>query len=92
MGALGYLIGVVLTLFEIVLIARLVLDWSVSLAGRLPPWTYRARGFTHTVTEPVIRPVRKLLPPVRAGAMSLDLAFTVVFVIVVILQSVAFRL
>ncbi|MFD8492978.1 YggT family protein [Amycolatopsis sp. NPDC059657] len=92
MSALGYLLGVLLTLFEIVLIARLILDWSVSLAGRLPSWTYRARGLTHTVTEPVIRPVRRLLPPVRAGAMSLDLAFTVVFVIVVILQGVAFSL
>jgi YggT family protein len=47
---------------------------------------------SHAVTEPVIAPVRRVLPPVRAGGMSLDLGFTVVFILVLILRSIAFSL
>jgi len=92
MSALGNLVGVLLTLFLIVLVARLVLDWAVTLAGRMPSWSFRARGITHRVTEPVIAPVRRVVRPVRAGGVAFDLAFTIVFLAVVVLQSVAFSL
>ncbi len=89
MTAIGALAGLILLLFEIVLIARMVLDWI----GVLAPaggggWPGRARGLAHAVTEPVIAPVRRVLRPVRIGSVSIDLAFTVVFVLVVILRSV----
>ncbi len=92
MGVLGSLLGVLLSLFLIVLVARLILDWAVNLAGRMPSWSFRARGITHRVTEPVIAPVRRVVGPVRAGGVSFDLAFTIVFIAVVILQSIAFSL
>lgn len=84
------LLSFALLLFEIVLIARMVVDW----AGMLSPDTgrsssmYQARRVTHGITEPVLGPVRRVLRPVRVGSMSIDLAFTVVFVAVVILRSV----
>jgi YggT family protein len=40
------------------------------------------------VTEPVIAPVRRVLRPIRFGSVTIDIAFTVVFVAVVILRSV----
>jgi YggT family protein len=40
----------------------------------------------------VIAPVRRVLRPVRIGSLSLDLAFTAVFVAVLILRSVALSL
>jgi YggT family protein len=91
MSLIGTLLGYVLTVFLVVLIARMVLDWTTMLANR-PRWTGRARVVTHAATEPIIAPVRRLLPPVRFGAVGLDLAFTVVFVVVLILRSVAFSL
>jgi len=84
------LLSFALLLFEIVLIARMVVDW----AGILSPDTggsssmYQARRVTHGMTEPVLGPVRRVLRPVRVGSVSIDLAFTVVFVAVVILRSV----
>jgi len=84
------LLSFALLLFEIVLIARMVVDW----AGILSPDTggsssmYQARRVTHGITEPVLGPVRRVLRPVRVGSVSIDLAFTVVFVAVVILRSV----
>ncbi|MGH3786685.1 MAG: YggT family protein [Pseudonocardiaceae bacterium] len=47
---------------------------------------------THAGTEPVISPVRRLLPPLQAGGLSIDLAFTAVFVFALILRSIAFSL
>ena len=33
------------------------------------------------VTEPVLRPIRRILPPARIGGVGIDLAFLVVFVV-----------
>lgn len=40
----------------------------------------------------MISPVRRVLRPVRAGGLSIDLAFTAVFVVALILRSIAFSL
>ena len=40
------------------------------------------------MTEPVLAPVRRVLPPVRLGSMSIDLAFTAVFVLVMVLRTI----
>ncbi|HKN50986.1 MAG TPA: YggT family protein [Amycolatopsis sp.] len=91
MSLIGSLLGFVLTVFLVVLIARMILDWTRMLAG-VPPWVSSARRVTYTVTEPVIAPVRRVLRPVRAGSVSIDLAFTAVFVGVLILRAIAFAL
>jgi YggT family protein len=44
------------------------------------------------VTEPVIAPVRRVVRPLRVGSVSVDLAFTVVFVAVIVLRSVVLSL
>ncbi|ONI85168.1 hypothetical protein ALI22I_30865 [Saccharothrix sp. ALI-22-I] len=91
MSIIGSLLGYALTVFLLLLIARMVLDWA-GLVADVPRWVGRARALTHVVTEPVIRPVRRVLRPVRAGGLSIDLAFTAVFIGVVILRSIAFSL
>ena len=88
---MGTLLGVILTLFVLLMIARMILDW-VGVLGTSPPWTRRARALTHAGTEPVIAPVRRVLRPVRAGGLSIDLAFSVVFLAAIILRQVAFAL
>jgi YggT family protein len=91
MDLIGAVLGYVLTLFILVLIARAVLDWTRVLTSG-PPWVGRARELAHAATEPVIGPVRRRMPPVRAGGMAIDLAFTVVFIAALILRSIAFSL
>ena len=83
------LLGFVLVLFQLVLVGRIVVDW----VGVLSPATasaglYRARRITHGITEPVIAPARRVLKPVRVGSVSIDLAFTAVFLAVIILRTV----
>ena len=65
------LLGFVLVLFQLVLVARIVVDW----VGVLSPATaggglYQARRITHGITEPVIAPVRRVLKPVRAPSST----------------------
>ncbi|MEV6876956.1 YggT family protein [Amycolatopsis sp. NPDC051128] len=91
MGTLGTLLGFALTLYMLVLVARMVLDW-VGMVTVSPPWARRARGLAYAATEPVIGPVRRVVRPVRLGGISLDLAFTLVFVAVLVLRSIAFSL
>ncbi len=82
------LLSFVLLVFQLVLIARLVVDW----VGVLSPdggrsGMHRVRRVTHGATEPVLAPVRRVLRPVRVGSVSIDLAFTAVFIAVVLLRT-----
>lgn len=92
MSLIGTLLGFVLTVFVLVMVARLILDWVRVATSGGPPWVHRARMLAHAGTEPVIAPVRRVLRPVRAGGVSIDLAFTAVFIVALILRSIAFSL
>jgi YggT family protein len=91
MNAVGLVLGWVLTLFIVVMLVRMVLDW-VAVVRTTPYWVRRVRALSHAGTEPVIAPVRRVLPPLRAGGIGIDLAFTVVFVLALVLRTVAFSL
>ncbi|WP_181783649.1 YggT family protein [Pseudonocardia pini] len=83
------LLGLLLVLFQLVLLARVVVDWvGVLSPGGGGSAMYQARRITHGVTEPVIAPVRRVVKPVQLGGISLDLAFIIVFVGVLILRTV----
>ena len=86
MSVIGSLLELILLLFLIVLVLRAILDWTSVLAfgGQ---GVERAREISHRLTEPVIGPVRRVLPPVRIGSVQIDLAFTVVFFATVVLRS-----
>ena len=66
------LLGIVLLLFELVLIARMVVDWIGVLSpvgGR--SGLYQARRITHGITEPAIGPVRRVLKRRGSGPSPL---------------------
>ena len=88
MGLLGIL-SLALLIVQFLLIARAVLDWSVVLAGPAMPGSFRSRvsGGVFAVTEPILAPVRRIIPPLRVGGASFDLAFIVVFFAIVLLRS-----
>jgi YggT family protein len=45
--------------------------------------------FAYTLTDPPLRFVRRFVPPLRLGSISLDLAWTLVLFAVIILQGFA---
>lgn len=92
MATVGALLGLVLLVVELVLLARVVLDWVGVLAPGGGSGLVRARGVVRSLTEPLIAPVRRVLPPLRIGPLAIDLAFTAVFLGVVLLRAVVTRL
>jgi YggT family protein len=82
-----------LNLFFAALICRLVLDWIRVLSRE-----WRPRGpvlvfseIVYTATDPPLKFLRRLIPPLSLGGIRLDLAFLVLFLAVsfarVLLQS-----
>ena len=43
------------------------------------------------VCEPVLRPVRRIIPPVRVGGVGLDLSVLVVFLVISVLVGTVFH-
>ena len=89
MGPLLALVSFALLLVQVLLIARAILDWSVALAGPSAPGSFRSRlsAGVQAVTEPILAPVRRVLPPLRIGNVGIDLAFIVVFLGIVIIRA-----
>jgi YggT family protein len=77
------IIGQLLNLFLLCLLARAVLSWFPPSGGIMDT----IRGVLFTITEPVLAPVRGLLPPVQIGGMGLDLSFMIVFFAIVIIRG-----
>lgn len=81
------IICLLLQLYVYVLIARIILSWVPSLPEPLVPI---ARGL-RALTDPVLTPVRGLLPQPRVGAVALDLSPIIVFVALSLIISLLCR-
>ena len=64
--------------FVVVLIVRALFSWFPVRPGS--PLVPVQRGLA-LVTEPVLRPIRRILPPVRAGGMAIDLSILLVILV-----------
>jgi YggT family protein len=84
------LVDLVLLLVQLLLVARALLDWSTVLAGPAQAGGVRARALSgvYTVTEPILAPVRRLVPPLRVGGAAIDVAFLIVFFAIVVLRAI----
>lgn len=82
-----------LQIFWFLLLARIIVEMIQSFS---PQW--RPSGvlvvifeFLFTVTDPPVKALRKVIPPVRLGAVSLDLSVLVLFFAIIILQAIITR-
>ena len=68
---------------------RLVVDWIQMFARSWTPTgpVLVVLEGVYTTTDPPIKALRKVLPPLRLGGVALDLSFLVVLLICYILQS-----
>jgi len=85
------LIYLVLMLFQLALILRIVYD---AVQGFARDWRPQKLALVlasgvYSVTDPPIKALRRLIPPLRLGGVQLDLAFLVLFIVVLILMSVS---
>ena len=75
---------VALQIYYIILIVRIVLSWVPSVPEPIRPL---ARG-VRAVTDPLLIPLRGVLPSIRMGAMAIDVSPILLFLAIVILQRV----
>ncbi len=94
MNVIGQVLQVALWVFLLLLIVRLVMDYVMMFAR-----SYEPRGLalvllevTYTVTDPPLKALRRVIPPLRIGGIALDLSFLVLFIAVQILINVVGRI
>jgi YggT family protein len=73
------LLGLIVWLYLMVVFGRLILDWIRVFAR-----DWRPRGIVlvlaeavYTLTDPPLNALRRIIPPLRLGGASIDLAFLV---------------
>ncbi len=79
--------SLVVFLFLIALIGCLIFEWIQAFAR-----DWRPRGpvlvvaeTVFTVTDPPLKALRRVIPPLRLGSVQLDLSFMLLFAVVLIL-------
>jgi YggT family protein len=83
-GPVGNLVYLLLWLFFVLLIVRLVLDYIQMFAR-----SWRPTGVLlvvaeaiYTVTDPPLKALRRVIPPLRIGNVALDLSFIVLIILI----------
>lgn len=94
MSAFGALLATILQLFIYLLIGRLIIDYARMFARN-----WRPKGIVlalveliYAITDPPLNFARRFIPPIRMGAVSLDLAYIAVFLLASLLRQFALAL
>jgi YggT family protein len=72
------IVCLLIQLYMLVIFIRIIMSWFPPTPGTTYAQIFE--GFDR-VTEPVLAPVRAMLPPLRMGGMGLDLSPIVVFIV-----------
>lgn len=83
-------LNALLFLYVLVLLARLVLEY-IPMFNR--EWRPKGAGLiaaevVFTVTDPPIKMIRRLIPPLRIGGIAIDFGFALTMMLVFILMAV----
>jgi YggT family protein len=82
-----------LYVFFLVLLARFVLGWVLAYGRRWQPGRGAAAALESvwSVTDPPLKALRRVIPPLRIGTVSIDLASLVLLVILFVLMQLVVR-
>lgn len=80
MGPVSFVLGA----YRLVLIAYVIIAWVPRMPEPLQPIASGVRR----LVDPVLAPLRRVMPPLRIGGVGLDLSILVLFFGVSILEAV----
>jgi YggT family protein len=86
------IIVVILNLFLLVLFAYVILSLVIAYA-RLP-WdspVIKVQRVLTTIVEPVLRPIRRVIPVARVGTIGLDFSVLILFLVIEVILLPLFR-
>lgn len=91
MSPVAAVVYYVLFAFLLLLVARLVMEYVMLFARSWEPKgaVVVVLEVVYSITDPPLKFLRRFIPPLRLGGVSLDLSFLVLFVIVTIGLQVA---
>lgn len=91
---LGYILAYGSWIYSLVLLTRVILDWTGILAPRWTPpgFLLVIFDFIYKITDPPVRWLRRYIPPIRLGNVGLDVGFMLLFIAVLILGRVGWWL
>ena len=93
MSVVFWIVYSVLWVFMLIMWVRLIFDLIMNFNRGWRPTGVAVliAEVAFTVTDPPIKAVRRVVPPLRLGDLTLDFAWTIVLLAAIILSSVAFR-
>ena len=89
MNFIGGIIELILGTFIALLFVRLIVDWIQIFARS---WTPRGPVLVvlegvYSITDPPVKALRRIIPPLRLGGVAIDLSFVALLLICYILLS-----
>ena len=94
MSSLAKTLDSVLSLYSLILIGRLVLEYIRMFARDWRPTglVLMLAEFVYSVTDPPLRLFRRLLPPIRLGSIAFDTRYIAVFFMIWVLRQLLWQL
>lgn len=83
-------VGLALLIFYLLVIARLIVETTRSFARSWRPAGVAAVGLevVYVVTDPPMKLLRRLIPPLRLGGMSFDMSVLVLLIAIWVLRLI----
>ena len=94
MTVLKVVLYYVLALYLLLLIGRLIFDVLQYYSRSWSPTggLVKVAEVIYTATDPPLRLLRRYIRPLRLGSVALDLSYTLLFLVIIVLLSVVGRL
>lgn len=92
LGWFGWGLSVLINLYMMVLLARVILDWSQFFVRGWRPTGILlvVANVLYALTDPPIRWIGRYVPPLRVGGgMAIDVGFMLLFLVLIITQRLA---
>ena len=90
MGAFWAAVSLALLVFWLLIIARMIVETTRSFARSWRPAGVAAMAMdvVYTITDPPMKALRRMIPPLRLGGMMFDVSIYVLLIIVWVLQII----
>ncbi len=80
-----------LRIYYFILLGRIIMSWFMMGGGGGSPTVSMIYQFLYGVTEPLLAPLRSVIPSIKMGMGYLDLSPIILLILVRVLQQVIYR-
>lgn len=90
MEAIKFALLLSVDIFIKILIARIIIEMIVTMSRSYtaPSWFNRTAELIFVITDPPVKLMRRLIPPLKVGNVALDISILVLFVLLSILSTI----